>query len=80
MLVVVVLPWVPATAMPQAPSRMEARAAARGSTGIERRRASRSSGFVLGIAVEITTSSASPTWWAACPIYTATPTSRSLLV
>ncbi len=65
MLVVVVLPWVPATATLRPPARMRERAAARGTTGIERRWASRSSGLVEGMAVEITTCSAPPTWLAA---------------
>src|SRR5215208_6060719 len=80
MLVVVVLPCVPATATLRPSERMRARAAARGTTGTERRRASRSSGFVEGIAVEITTCSASPICSAAWPMYTVTPISSSLLV
>src|SRR5215213_1789650 len=80
MLVVVVLPCVPATATLRPSERMRARAAARGTTGTERRRASRSSGFVEGIAVEITTCSASPICSAAWPMYTVTPISSSLQV
>jgi hypothetical protein len=80
MLVVVVLPWVPATAMPRLPSRIQASASARGITGMDLRRASRSSGLVVGMAVEMTTRSAPPTCSAACPMYTVTPASLSLLV
>src|SRR5215213_5440330 len=78
MLVAVVLPCLPATATLPPSERMRARAAARGTTGTERRRASRSSGFVEGIAVEITTCSASPFCSAAWPMYTVTPISSSL--
>ena len=54
---VVVLPWVPATATVQAPSESADSMRARGHTGMPSSRARTSSGFVSGMAVEITTTS-----------------------
>jgi hypothetical protein len=58
---VVVLPWVPATAMPRRMAMMRASISARRSTGSPAARAAASSGFRSGMAEEITTSAASPT-------------------
>src|SRR5919107_1025009 len=63
MLVVVVLPWVPVTATLRLPSRTQARASARGMTGMDLRLACRSSGFVFGMAVEITTRNHPPAFF-----------------
>ena len=73
MLVVVVLPWVPATAMPRRPSITLARAAARCSIRRPRRRASASSGLSARIAVDTTSVSAPSMFSAACPTCTSAP-------
>jgi hypothetical protein len=62
--VVVVLPWLPATAMPSLSRISSASISARGMTGILRRSASSSSAFVARMADEKTTTSASPRWLA----------------
>ena len=67
MLVVVVLPWVPATAMPYFMRISSASISARGMTGIIRRPASATSGLPARMAVEVTTTSASPTFSAPMP-------------
>ena len=59
--VVVVLPWVPATATTTRPCITDSRAAERGSRRSPRRAASTTSGLVSRTAVEMTTVSASPT-------------------
>ncbi len=57
-LVVVVLPWVPATAMPWRKRISSASMMARGTTGIVRLRASITSGLLSLTAEEMTTTSA----------------------
>ncbi len=58
--VVVVLPWVPATATTRRPCITDSRAAERGSRRSPRRSASTTSGLESRTAVETTTVSASP--------------------
>ena len=65
--VVVVLPWVPATAIPRRPSISEPSAALRCSTVSPRSRASASSGLSSRIADDATTVRASPSCSARCP-------------
>ena len=65
--VVVVLPWVPATATTLRPCITEARAAERGSIRSPSRCASTTSGLVSRTAVETTSVSASRTWDASWP-------------
>ena len=60
--VVVVLPWVPATATTRCPCMTEARPADRGSSRRPRRRASTTSGLSSRTAVETTSVSAAATW------------------
>ena len=78
--VVVVLPWVPAMAMGWRPAITALSASARVHTGSPRRRASTTSGFVGGIAVDATTTDAggSPSRhsipWPTC---TCAPSARS---
>ena len=63
---VVVLPWLPATAMPKRPRISAASSAPLGSTGTPSSRALASSTLSASMAVEATTSSASCTaaaWW-----------------
>jgi hypothetical protein len=67
-LVVVVLPWVPATATPCLRRISSASISARGTTGIRRARAATTSGLSGFTAVETTTASASATCSAAWPI------------
>ncbi len=74
---VVVLPWVPATAMVRQDRVISARVSARRSTGRPRRSASTSSGLVAGMAVEWVTASTSPTLAASWPTVTVTPRSLS---
>jgi hypothetical protein len=59
--VVVVLPWLPATATPYFRRMSSASISARGMTGMPRRRASTTSGLVGRTAVEITTTCAPST-------------------
>ena len=75
--VVVVLPWVPATATARRPTITEASAPARCTTASPRRRASTSSGLDSRIAVDTTTVSTSPTFSARCPRCTTAPSARS---
>ena len=65
--VVVVLPWLPATATPYFSRISSASISARGITGMPRRRASCTSGLSLRTAVEATTTCASATLAAAWP-------------
>ena len=77
--VVVVLPCAPATAIENRIRISSASISARGMTGMPRRLASTTSGFDGRTADETTTTSASPTFPAACPSCTATlnpPASR----
>jgi len=75
--VVVVLPCAPATAMLKRKRISSASISARGITGIWRRIASSTSGFVAFTADEITTTSASPTALASWPRVTPIPRSAS---
>src|SRR5687768_10778404 len=70
--VVVVLPCAPATAIEKRIRINSASISARGITGTPRRLASTTSGLVGRTADETTTTSASPTFAAACPSWTAT--------
>ncbi len=72
---VVVLPCVPATAMPRRSSMTRASISARRSTGRPAARAARSSGLASPIADDVTTSAASPRLAASWPTVTATPAS-----
>ncbi len=65
--VVVVFPWLPATATPYLRRISSASISARGITGMPRRRASTTSALVGRTAVEITTTWAPSTLAAACP-------------
>ncbi len=65
--VVVVLPWLPATATPYLRRISSASISARGITGIPARRASTTSGLSGRTAVEVTTTCAPATWAAAWP-------------
>ena len=71
--VVVVLPWVPATAMPRLKRISSASISARGTTGIRCERASSSSGLSGLIALLTTTQSASSTLAAAWPLLMVAP-------
>ena len=66
-LVVVVLPWVPAMAMPRFRRINSPSITARGTSGILRARAATTSGLSCGTAVDVTTASASPMFSAAWP-------------
>ncbi len=74
--VVVVLPCVPAIAMPCLKRISSASIIARGTTGMCRSRACRTSGFSAFTAEETTTASAPAMFAAACPITTGMPRSR----
>ncbi|PAV93885.1 hypothetical protein WR25_26569 [Diploscapter pachys] len=76
MLVVVVLPCVPATATVDLRRISSASISARRTTGMRRSSAASTSGLVRVIAVEVTTTAASATFSAAWPIVTAMPLSR----
>ena len=71
--VVVVLPWVPDTATHRRHAAIAASAWARLSSTRPRRRASVTSGFASGTAVDRATTSASATWTASWPTKTLTP-------
>ena len=71
--VVVVLPWLPATATPYLSRISSASISARGITGTPRRRASATSGFSLRTAVEVTTTCAPRACSGACPSKTRAP-------
>ena len=75
--VVVVLPWLPETATPYLSRISSASISARGITGMPRRRASATSGFVGRTAVEVTTTWASPTFPAAWPAAIRAPSEAS---
>jgi len=75
--VVVVLPWVPATAILDFRRISSASISARRTTGRPRRRASANSGLSGRIAVEITTTSASPRFSARCPSKICAPSSAN---
>lgn len=81
MVVVVVLPCVPATATFERRRMSSASISARRTMGNPRRRASSSSGLPFLIAVEITTTPASPMFSARWPSKTAAPSfsSRSVI-
>ena len=72
---VVVLPWVPATAMPRRSSMTRASISARRRIGRPAARAARTSGLASLIADEVTTRAASPRLAASCPTVTGTPAS-----
>ena len=74
---VVVLPWVPATAMHRLRAAIPARVSARDSTGRPSRSASTTSGLSGPTAVERVSRSASPTLAASWPMATSTPSERS---
>ena len=74
---VVVLPCVPATAMPRRSSMTRASISARRSTGSPAARAARSSGLPSPIADDVTTSAASPRLAASWPTVTGTPAAVS---
>ena len=75
--VVVVLPWLPATAMPYFMRMSSASISARGITGICRSLAASTSGFENFTAVEITTTeSASARFAASWPMWTSAPSER----
>ncbi len=77
--VVVVLPCVPATATQLLSRISSASISARRTTGTRLARAATSSGLSRLIAVETTTTSASPRLLAECPTQTVAPFSRSRL-
>ena len=77
--VVVVLPWVPAMATHCLSRISSASISARRTTGMRRARATVSSGLSRLIAVETTTTAASPRWAASWPTKTEAPRSRSRL-
>lgn len=81
MVVVVVLPWVPAMATLDFSRISSASISARRTTGRPRRRASSSSGLPFRIAVEMTTTPASPIFSARWPSNTVAPrhSSRSVI-
>ena len=72
-----VLPWVPATAIPRLKRISSASISARGTTGMRCARASISSGLSGLIALETTTQSAWSTLAAAWPWWMATPSEAS---
>ena len=76
-LVVVVLPWVPATAMPRRKRISSASIAARGTMGMRWLRASISSGLSCLIALETTTQSVPSTLEALWPRITRAPSDAS---
>ncbi len=65
---VVVLPWVPDTAIVRLVAAMAASTSARLSTGMPRSRATRTSGFESGTAVDVVTASAEPRFDARWPM------------
>ena len=73
--VVVVLPWLPATATPYLRRMSSASISARGMTGIPRRRASSTSGLSAFTAVEVTTTCAPWRCAASCPSPNRAPSS-----
>ena len=75
--VVVVLPWVPATAIPVRPVISRASSWARPSTGMSRSLAATSSGLVARIAVEAATRSGRPIRVPSWPAHTRAPSARS---
>ncbi len=75
--VVVVLPCVPAIAMPRFRRISSASITARGTTGTRRARAAMTSGLSPRTAVEVTTASAPSTCAASWPIATRTPIAAS---
>ena len=75
--VVVVLPCAPATAIANRRRISSASISARGMTGMFRRTASTTSGFLALTAEVTTTTSAPPTCSAACPMATRTPSPAS---
>ncbi len=72
-LVVVVLPWVPATAMPTRKRMSSASISARGTTGMRARRAAFTSGLDSSTAEDTTTTSAPATWAASWPRWMRAP-------
>src|SRR5579875_3471464 len=75
--VVVVLPWVPAIAIPSARAVSRPSTSAWLSTGMPRARAARTSGLSWATAAVTTTRSAASTCAAAWPVYTGTPWATS---
>ena len=73
MVVVVVLPWLPATATPSLTRMSSPSISARGMTGMPRARAAATSGLSCRTALETTTTSAVATFSARCPTVTAAP-------
>jgi hypothetical protein len=80
MVVVVVFPWVPATAMLERRRINSASISARRTTGRPRARAASSSGLPGLMALEITTTSACSRLSAFCPMKTRAPNSCSRVV
>ena len=80
MLVVVVFPWEPATAMPYFMRISSASISPRGMTGILALRAATTSGLSPFTALEITTTWAPSMALAPCPICTSTPSPWSRVV
>ena len=76
-LVVVVLPCVPATAMPCFRRISSASISARGTTGMPCARAATTSGLSVATAVDTTTASAPAMFAAACPSVIAAPSRAS---
>ena len=76
-LVVVVLPWVPATAIPRRKRISSASIAARGTIGMRWLRASINSGLSSRIALDTTTQSVPSTLAAECPWTTRAPSRAS---
>src|SRR5690606_34774510 len=78
MAVVVVLPWVPATAMPNRPLKSRARSSPREMMGMPRSRAATTSGLTAGTALETTTVSGAScsTWAARWPMWMRAPKAR----
>ena len=72
---VVVLPWVPATAMPRRSSMTRASISARRRIGRPAACAARTSGLAVLMADDVTTTAASPTLAASWPTVTGTPAS-----
>ena len=75
--VVVVLPWVPATAIPYLSRISSASISARGITGTWRARAAATSTLSRATADEYTTTCASAMWAGSCPMKTFPPSCSS---
>ena len=77
---VVLLPWVPVTAMAALDRVSPASITPRGMTGSPRRNASLTSALSSATAAETTSASAAPTQRASCPVFTSSPCRRSRAV